>query len=79
MLTPAQRDQVPRALERDKDRELRDVAAKLGVTPEQKQRIDKIREEYHKKFRPWLLRTKPTCPTSSWSSGISCSARSGTS
>lgn len=51
VLTTQQQAQLPKALEQVRDKELRALGAKLGVTPEQKQRIDQLHADYAKKFQ----------------------------
>jgi Spy/CpxP family protein refolding chaperone len=50
VLTEEQRNRVPELLKAMRDKELQKIGTELGLNEDQKQRIEKIREEYEKKF-----------------------------
>jgi Spy/CpxP family protein refolding chaperone len=49
-LTEEQRNRLPEVLKAMRDKELQKIGAELGLNEDQKQRIEKVREEYEKKF-----------------------------
>jgi len=51
LLTAEQRTQVPHAIKAEIDRRLQQVAAKLDLNDEQRQRLEKVRAEYAPKFK----------------------------
>jgi len=51
VLTDEQRAKVPEVMRTTWDRELQAIGAKLGLNDDQKQRIQKVRQEYEPKFR----------------------------
>jgi Spy/CpxP family protein refolding chaperone len=49
-LTESQRARVPEILKEERDKEFAKIAEELGLTPDQKQRVGKIRAEYDAKI-----------------------------
>src|ERR1700722_19794416 len=50
LLTPEQRAKLPEAIKPIKEKELNKIGVKLGLNDDQKQRIEKICEQYEPKF-----------------------------
>jgi Spy/CpxP family protein refolding chaperone len=51
VLTPEQREKLPNAIKAEMTKECRMMADKLGLSDDQRQKINSIREEYEPKFR----------------------------